>query len=181
MWRFVGFGSQDLEPLSLIDNSLMGQALYYAHRYERAIGELRKSLELDPNFAQTHLFLGWAYEQLGRYDDAITELHRSITFGGESQFAGPLGHALAVSGKRVEAEKVLLQLKQRSTEHYVAPFDIAVVYAGLGARTSAFEWLDKAYEDHSARLTWIKVDPRLDGIRNDPRYHDLLRRMNMPE
>jgi tetratricopeptide (TPR) repeat protein len=173
--------AQELEPLSLIDSSLMGQALYYAHQYERAIAESGKSLELDPNFAQTHLYLGWAYEQLGRYDDAIAEFHKSITFGGESQFAGSLGHALAVSGKRIEAEKLLMQLKERSTEHYVAPFDIAVVYAGLGSRGSTFEWLDKAYEDHSARLTWIKVDPRLDGIRNDPRYHDLLRRMNMPE
>ena len=69
----------------------------------------------------------------------------------------------------------------RSTQHYVAPFDIAVIYAGLGAKTPTFEWLDKAYEDHSTWLSWIKVDPRFDSIRDDPRYRDLLRRMRLPE
>ena len=86
-----------------------------------------------------------------------------------------------MSGKRAEAEKVLATLKEQSTRHYVAPLDIALVYVGLGAKNLTFEWLDKAYEDHSTWLTWIKVDPRFDGIRDDPRYHDLLQRMRLPE
>ena len=86
-----------------------------------------------------------------------------------------------MSGKRGEAEKALATLKARSSERYVAPFDIALIYIGLGARDATFEWLEKAYEDHSTWLGWLKVDPRFDGVRDDPRYGDLLRRMKIPE
>jgi tetratricopeptide (TPR) repeat protein len=174
--------AQEIEPLSLITGANAGRMFYHAHQYDRAIRELGKVLEMDPNFAQTHLFLGWAYEQQARHEDAIEEFQKGLTLsGGESEMVGALGHAYAVAGKRGEAEKVLVDLKERSTQHYVAPFDIAVIYVGLGAKTPTFEWLDKAYEDHSSWLTWIKVDPRFDSIRDDPRYHDLLRRMKLPE
>ena len=94
---------------------------------------------------------------------------------------GALGHAFAVAGKRAEAEKALLTLQERSTRQYVSPLDIAVIYAGLGARDSTFEWLNKAYDDHSTGLAWLKVDPRFDRVRDDLRYRDLLQRMNLPE
>ena len=73
------------------------------------------------------------------------------------------------------------ELKERSAQHYVAPFDMAVIYLGLGAKSSTFEWLEKAYDDHSTWLFLIKVDPRFDTIRDDPRYRDLLQRMRIPE
>jgi serine/threonine protein kinase/Tfp pilus assembly protein PilF len=174
--------AQEIEPLSLIIGAVAGRIFYHARQYDRAIGELGKNLELDPNFAQTHLYLGLAREQQARYVDAIAELHKGLTLSeGESEMAGALGHAYGVSGKREEAEKALVDLKNRSTQHYVAPFDVALVYVGLGAKSSTFDWLDKAFEDHSTWLMWIKVDPRFDGIRDDPRYHDLLRRMRLPE
>jgi tetratricopeptide (TPR) repeat protein len=172
----------ELEPLSLIINTLLAREFYHARDYDRAVEQARKSLELDPNFAQGHLYLGWTYEQQTKYEAAITELRRAFALSdGESEIAGALGHAYAVSGKRIEAENALAALKERSTHQYVAPFDIAVIYAGLGAKTPTFEWLDKAYEDHSHWLVWIRVDPRFDRIRDDPRYHDLLRRMKIPE
>jgi hypothetical protein len=95
--------------------------------------------------------------------------------------AGALGHAYAVSGKQGEAEKTLVALKERSRQHYIAPFDIAVIYVGLGSKDSTFDWLEKAYEDRSTWLTWLKVDPRFDGIRDDARYRNLMRRMGLPE
>jgi Flp pilus assembly protein TadD len=117
--------AQELEPLSLINSSLLGLAFHYGRQYDRAIGELRKSLELDTNFAQTHLFLGWAYEQPARYEDAIAEFQKGLTLSGrESEMFAALGHAYGVSGKRAEAEKVLATLKEQSTRHYVAPLDI---------------------------------------------------------
>jgi Flp pilus assembly protein TadD len=174
--------SQELEPLSLIINSVVGLNFYYTRQSDRAIAELRKSLELDPNFARTHRFLGMAYEQQARYEEAIAEFQRGLALsGGESEIAGALGHTYAVSGKKSEAEKVLADMKEQSTQHYVSPFDIALIYLGRGAKSTAFEWLDKAYEDHSASLGTVKVDPRLDGVRDDPRYHDLLRRLRLPE
>lgn len=115
-------------------------------------------------------------------EEAIAAFHKGLTLsGGESEIAGALGHAYAVSGKRGEAEKALATLKARSRERYVAPFDIALIYIGLGARDATFEWLEKAYEDHSTWLGCLKVDPRFDGVRDDPRYADLLRRMKIPE
>jgi len=172
----------EIEPQSLIISSLMGRVFYQARQYDRAVSELGKSLELGPDFAQAHLYLGWAYEQQGKYEDAIAELQKGLTLsGGESEMAGALGHAYAMAGKRGEAAKALAELKERSTQHYVAPFDIALIYAGLGATNLMFEWLEKAYEDHSFWLVWIKTDPRFDSIRDDPRYRDLLRRMRLPE
>jgi serine/threonine-protein kinase len=173
---------QELEPLSLIISSQVGRRFYYARQYDAAAEELVKTLELDPNFAQTHLYLGWTYEQQGKYEDAIGELQKGLALsGGESEIAGTLGHAYAVSGKRAEAEKLLTTLRERSQQQYVAPFDIALIYVGLASKDATFEWLDKAYDDHSTWLTWIKVDPRFDGIRGDPRYSELLRRMKIPE
>jgi len=123
-----------------------------------------------------------AGDRLGPYEEAIAELQKGLTLsGGESEMAGALGHAYALAGKRGEAEKALVELNERSTQQYVAPFDVAVIYVGLGAMSPTFEWLDKAYEDHSTWLTYIKVDPRFDSIRDDPRYRDLLRRMRLPE
>jgi tetratricopeptide (TPR) repeat protein len=174
--------AREVEPLLLIIGATLGRDFFRARQYDQAIAELGKSLDLDPNFAQAHLYLGWVYEQQKRYEEAIVELQKGVTLsGGESEMAGALGHAYAVSGKRAEAEKALLVLKERSTQHYVAPFDIALIYAGLAAKNSMFEWLEKAYEDHSTWLIFLKVDPRFASLRDDPRYHDLLRRMKLPD
>jgi Flp pilus assembly protein TadD len=160
----------------------MGRLLYYTRQYDQALRQLKASLELAPDFAQTYLHLGWVHEQQGRYEEAISAIQKGFDLsGGESEMAGALGHAYAVAGKRGEAEKLLAALQQRSKQQYVAPFDIALIHLGLGSMNAAFEWLEKAYEDRSTWLTWIKVDPRFDAIRDDARYRDLLRRMKMPE
>jgi hypothetical protein len=86
-----------------------------------------------------------------------------------------------VTDIRASVVKPGVTLRERSAQRYVAPFDIALIYLGLAAKNSTFEWLDKAYEDHSTWLTWLKVDPRFDTIRDDSRYHELLRRMRIPE
>jgi serine/threonine protein kinase/tetratricopeptide (TPR) repeat protein len=172
----------ELEPLSSNHNAQMGRLLYQARRYDQAARQLQESLELDPNYVQTYLYLGWVYEQLGKYEEAIAALQKAFDLsGGESETSGALGHAYAVSGKRREAEAFLVTLKERSKQHYIAPFDVALVYAGLGSKSSTLEWLEKAYDDRSTWLTWIKVDPRFDIVRDDPRYRDLLRRMNLSE
>ena len=173
--------SRDLEPLSFNMNAQHGRVFYHARQYDQAIRELTQSLELDPSYAQTHLYLGWAYEQQRRHEEAIAEIRKGFDLsGGESEMAGALGHAYAVAGKREETEKLLADLKERSTRQYVAPFDVALIYAGLGAKDATFEWLDKAYEDRSSWFTWISVDPRFDVIRDDPRYRELMQRMKLP-
>ncbi len=93
---------------------------------------------------------------------------------------GALGHAYAVSGRKDRAQNLLVELKQLSRRRYVAPFEIAVVYIGLGDKDLTFEWLEKAYRDHSPWLPWLKVDPRFDSLHGDSRYRDLRRRMGLP-
>jgi tetratricopeptide (TPR) repeat protein len=178
----AGRRGRDVEPLSLNHNAQVGRMFYYDRQDEQAARESSATLERDKNYAQTHLYLGWVYEQQGKYEQAIAEIQRGLDLsGGESEVAGALGHPYAISGKRGEAEKLLATLQERSKRQYVAPFDIALIHLGLGNTRAAFEWLDKAYGDRSTWLTWITLDPRFDGIRDDPRDRDLLRRMKIAE
>jgi serine/threonine-protein kinase len=135
---------------------------------------------MDPSFHVTHWMLAMVYEQVGRYEEAITESQKALNLpGGAPSALGVLGHAYALAGKRVEARKVLAELKDLSKRHYVAPFEIALIYAGLGDKALALEWLEMAYEDHSDRFRWIKVWPQFDSLRGEPRFQELLRRMRL--
>ena len=121
-----------------------------------------------------------AYEPVARHEEAIAECEKALSLSaGEPGALGALGHAYAISGKRAEALKALAELKELSKRRYVAPYDLALIYTGLGEKAQALEWLEKAYEDHSQRLTWIKVWPQFDSLRREPRFQNLLRRMGL--
>jgi serine/threonine protein kinase/Flp pilus assembly protein TadD len=170
--------AQEADPLSLVASAVAGQTFYFARRNDQAIEQLRKALELDPNFPLTHWWLGMFYEQAGRYVEAVAEGQKALSLSrGEPGVLGTLGHAYAASGKRAESQKVLAELRDLSKRRYVAPLNVALVYAGLGDKAQALEWLERAYEDHSDRLTWIKYWPLFDSLRAEPRFEDLLRRM----
>ena len=172
--------AQDADPLSLPVSAVAARTFYFARRYDQAIEQLRKTLEMDPTFPLAHWCLGMAYVQVGRHEEAIAEYQKAVSLPrGLPSALGGLGYAYAVSGKRTEAQKVLAELKELSKRRYVPPFAIAVIYVGVGDKAQAFEWLDKAYEDHSLLLTWIKVWPELDSLRGETRFQDLLRRMNL--
>ncbi len=173
--------AEEMEPLSLIIGSLVGRSLYFAQRYDQAIEQLRRVLDMDANFPLAHLFLGMAYEQKGMFEEAIAEFQKGSSLsGGDPRMAGALGHAYAVSGRKDRAQNVLVELKQLSKRRYVAPFEIAVIYIGLADKDLTFQWLEKAYRDHSSWLPWLKVDPRFDSLHGDSRYQDLRRRMGLP-
>jgi serine/threonine-protein kinase len=170
--------AQEADPLSLVASAVAGQTFYFARRNDQAIEELRKALELDPNFPLAHWWLGMFYEQAGRYVEAIAEGQKALSLSrGEPGVLGTLGHAYAASGKRAESQRVLAELRDLSKRRYVAPLNVALVYAGLGDKVQALEWLERAYEDHSDRLAWIKFWPLFDSLRAEPRFEDLLRRM----
>jgi eukaryotic-like serine/threonine-protein kinase len=173
--------AQELDPLSLMSNMLLGRAYLLARQYDQAIDQLQKTLEIDPNFfpARTHLSI--AYIQKKMYNHAIEELSKASEAAGHyDESISLIGYTHAVTGKRAEAMKVVDQLKERSKQRYVSPYLIATIYAGLGDKDQTFEWLQKAYEDRSFRLTFIAVQPEFDNIRPDPRYADLLRKLNLP-
>ncbi len=92
----------------------------------------------------------------------------------------PLGHAYGVSGRKDEARKVLNELKQLTRQKYISAYGMALIYVGLDEKDLAFNWLEQAYEERSFELSAIKAEPRMDGLRSDPRFQDLLRRMGLP-
>jgi serine/threonine protein kinase/tetratricopeptide (TPR) repeat protein len=169
----------EADPLSLPISSVAGRTFYFARRYDQAIEQLRRTLEMDPNFARAHWLLAMACEQAGRHEEAIAEAQKAVSLFGGALALGELGHANAVSGKTAEAHKVLAELKGLSKKRYVAPFHIALIYVGLGDRSQALEWLEEAYQDHSCWFAWIRVWPQFDILRGEPRFQDLLRRMHL--
>ena len=170
--------AQELDPLSLIINSAVARALFFAHRYDEAIEASQKTLELDENFFVARLFLGRSYKEKGMYEQAIAELSRARELsGGISETASLLGYVYAISGKRAEAMKVLVEITELSKQRYVPPYNLAMVYAGLGDKDRAFEWLEKAYEDRNQQLTLINAAPEFESLRSDHRFSRLLHRM----
>jgi TolB-like protein/Flp pilus assembly protein TadD len=174
--------AQELDPLSLIINDNVGEVYGWAHQYDKALEQLRKTLEMDPNFARTHLDLGVTYEYKGMFDEAIAEFQKARELGGENwpELRVPLQHAYEASGYRGYYQEQLRLLKERSKRSYVAPATIAIIYARLGDKESAFTWLEKAQRER-AGLSFIKVEPVYDPIRSDPRFRDLLHRAGLPE
>ncbi len=175
--------AQELEPLSLITNSEVAISFYQARNYDQAIDQFQKTLELDPNFPPPLCFLPAAYEQKGMFEEATAGYQRAITVtkGTFNILAmASLGHVYAVSGRKTEARKILAELQRLSEHSYVPAYVVALIYAGLGEREKAFAWLDKAYEEHSFSLAYIKSEPRFDPLRSDPHFADLLRRIGLP-
>jgi tetratricopeptide (TPR) repeat protein len=175
--------SQQLDPFSSLANFIVGSALVFTRQWDPAIDQLRSAKELDPSFWFAPCFLGRAYEHKGRVPEAIAEFQLSLELEKENpEIWSALGHAYALSGNRIEAQKVLDHLKGLSAASYVAPFDFAVIYAGLGEKDQAIAWLNRAYAERSYYVpVYLPTDARLDNLRLDTRFADLLRRVGLPE
>jgi TolB-like protein/DNA-binding winged helix-turn-helix (wHTH) protein/Tfp pilus assembly protein PilF len=171
--------AQELDPLSLELGADIGRALYISRQYDRAIEQFQKTIEMDPNFAPAHTRLGLAYLAKGMYEEAIAEYEKAKAIDERSRRAANLGYAYGVAGKKDEALKVLDELKERAKQADVSPYDFALIYMGLGDKDQAFVWLEKTYEERPDILEYIKLDPKFDSLRSDPRFTDLLRRMKL--
>ena len=172
----------ELDPLSLITNADVGLAFYMARQYDQAIEQCGKTLEMDPHFIVAHECLGRAYLQKRMFEEAISEFQKTVTLSqGKARFIAFLGEAYGMSGKMDEALGLLEELKKRSSQRYVSAYDIARIHLALGKKDHTLDWLKKAYEERVGYLAWLNVDPAFDPLRPDPRFQDLLRRMNFPE
>jgi serine/threonine-protein kinase len=172
----------ELDPLSLVGNRELGFTFYMARQYDQAIEQFRKTLELDPNFTLTREFLGSAYLQKNMHMEALAEFQEALANSPDNMFTlSELGYAYAKSGRKAEAQKVLDQLNELSKRKFVPAISAVIIYVGLGEKDKAFEWLEKAYEDRSlgGPLASLKVDPLFDPLHSDPRFTDLLRRVNL--
>jgi TolB-like protein/DNA-binding winged helix-turn-helix (wHTH) protein/Tfp pilus assembly protein PilF len=171
----------ELDPLSLDYNDDLGFEFFLARRYDQAIEQEAKTLELDPKDIVAYYFRGVAYLKKSMPKEAMAEFEKAVAISSDDLAAlTGLGYGFAVTGRRAEAQKVLDRLSELSKQEYVSAVWMAKIYAGLGEKDKAFEWLEKAYEDRSvASVGFIKMNPMLDPLRSDPRYVDLLRRTNL--
>jgi DNA-binding winged helix-turn-helix (wHTH) protein/TolB-like protein/Tfp pilus assembly protein PilF len=171
--------AQELDPLSLIINESLGSRLYFARQYDRALTQLRKTVEIDQNFAPAHHTLGATYLQLGMTNEALKELERARQLDNNAWVVASLGHAYALSGRSGEALKLLAELKERSRQARLPPEEVARVYVGLGDRAQALAWLERAYEEHSDHLAFAQVDPAFESLRSDPRFVKIFQRVGL--
>ena len=188
---FIGRRAEALAEITKINqldsgpsSAMAESAAYYELRdYPSLIEASRRGVLSDPNDSSQHYFLGVGYEGTGKLLDAISEYQKAIEMSDGDQ--GPtvsLAHAYLAVGKRAEGENILRDLERKSKSAHVSPYTTATIYAGLGEKDKAFEFLEKAYQERSLDISWhIKADLRIDNLRSDPRFQDLVRRVGYPQ
>jgi tetratricopeptide (TPR) repeat protein len=171
----------ELDPVSLGNNVDLGQEFFLARQYDQAIEQEGKVLDLDPNNILAFYFRGVAYSKKSMLKEGMAEFEKAVAIAPANELAlTGLGYGYAVTGRRAEALRVLDKLNELSKQKYVSAVWMAKIYAGLEEKDEAFEWLEKAYEDHSiVSVGCVKTNPMFDPLRGDPRFADLLRRTNL--
>jgi DNA-binding winged helix-turn-helix (wHTH) protein/Tfp pilus assembly protein PilF len=156
----------------------LGDSFYFARQYDQAVEQYRRAVSVAPKMYWSRLMLGSAYVQQGKFSEAFVELQQARRLNDSPQVLAALGHAYAAAGQRAEAQQVLAELQTLAQRKYVSPYDVATIYAALGEKEQAFDWLEKAYADRCGWLAWwLKVDPKFDSLRADERFTALLRRI----
>ena len=174
--------AQELDPLSLIINSCDGWVSFFAHEFERSVTELRRSQALDPTFMISRLWCGWSLVELGRMDEALIDLRAAVRISDRSpESLASLSYAQARAGLADEARATLAELEGMASRHFVSGYLIALAKIGLGEHDEAFAGLERAFEQRAHWVTFMRVDPRLDPLRSDPRFAQLEQRLQMPE
>jgi tetratricopeptide (TPR) repeat protein len=159
-------------------------AVYYQLRdYQSLVQAGRMGVASYPKEWVEHYTLGVGYEGTGKLLEAISEYQKAIEISnGDHDATASLAHAFAVIGRRAEAEKILHDFERKSKSAYVSPYMMATIYAGLGDKDKAFEFLERAYQERSLDISWhLKADLRIDNLRSDPRFQDLVRRVGYPQ
>lgn len=169
----------ELDPISCVYIGFFGLILYRARRFDEAIAQCHKALEINPNYANALWFLALSLEQKGQLAESIEKFEKAFSHGAGPPCRALLGRAYALAGERAKAESILEELKTLSHQQYISPFDIAVVYAGLGNLTTTFQLLEQAYQQRVFRIIELTF-PMFDNLRPDPRWQDLVRRIGLP-
>jgi tetratricopeptide (TPR) repeat protein len=173
--------ARELDPLSLVINRNLGQICIFARRYEDADAALKRTIEMAPDFPESHVLLGEAYSHLGMKEEAIAEFERELELSGGF---GPgidtrIGSAYVRLGMREEAEQVLSRLAVHAEESFVKPSDLAEILFSLGETDRAFECLEQAFEQKDKGVLGLKAYPVYDGVRTDPRFRAFLARLGL--
>jgi len=170
------------DPLSVNSNANLALVNYYARHYDEAIEQCRKTLELEPNFFYATLYTGWAYGQQGKYEAAIAELNKMRDLReGFVPATSELGYVYAISGRRAEAQKLVKELQERATHEFIDPYYVAIIYLGLDDQEQTFAWLNRAHQERSSWLLWMRVEPKFDRLRSDARFAELVQRVGLAQ
>lgn len=171
----------ELSPLSLIINTNLAHAYYFARDYDRAIAICRQAIALDPNFPNAHADLGRALLLKGQADEAVRTLETAVRLdAGPVNGLGRLGYAYAVAGRTADARRILQEVLAPPSGRIVSPLAAALVHLGLGGKQEALRWLARAVDERATYVASIQVDPMFDPLRRDARFTALLARMNLP-
>jgi tetratricopeptide (TPR) repeat protein len=172
----------ELDPLTLTTSLQLGWTYVMARDYDESIAQLKKTLEFDTTFAGTHMQLAWNYVKLGRFAEATRECATALRAASSpddqvllASCAWVYGHA----GRRADALQLLQQLLDIAQRRWVDPYNVALVYDGLGDVDRGIEWLRRAIKERSSAIGWLKNDPFLDGLRTDPRFPALLEEVGL--
>ena len=170
------------DPVSLVSVAAVGWGLYFARRYDQAIEELRKTVDLDPNFYVVYLYLGRTYLQKQMYEEGVKAFCRALSLNpGDTGITAETAYVHAVRGEPEKARELLNELTANAKHKYVSPYWLALVHIALGNVDQTFTFLEQAYEECSGYLFWLNVEPRFDCLRGDARFVDLLRRIGFAE
>jgi DNA-binding winged helix-turn-helix (wHTH) protein/TolB-like protein/Tfp pilus assembly protein PilF len=172
----------DLDPVTPFTANAVGWSYFYAHQYDQAIECYKKALELDANFVNAYLDLGNVYYQKGMYDEAVAAWlkHRSLT-GGQPETIALLKQAYATGGIKGYWQKDLDLANEQLKQGRVGGWRMARIYTELGDKDQAFAWLNRAYEERTSLMIFLKVVPFFESLHSDPRFADLLRRIGLPQ
>jgi len=170
--------AHELDPLSVVSWVSLGRRYYFARDYDRAIEEYHKVLEMFPDSEYVRVHLALALSQKGLHDEAIEVFSKIETI---TSWHWYLGYIYAAAGKKEKALEVLQYYMELSKKQFVWPSNFTFIYAGLNEKDKAFEWLEKTYQEGEAWLDLLQVEPMYDNLRSDPRFQDILDRMNFPD
>jgi len=171
--------AQELDPLSLIINTTMGWQFYVAGRNENAVEQLRKVLDIDPKFSPARRILEEVYAHMGKHKEAVAEREKALSLSGGPELAASIEEDFTKSGYKGVLQSWLEGLTELSKHSYVSSYSIAESYMRMDQKQKAFEWLEKAYEEHDSGLVSLAVEPMFENIRPDPRFKEILRRMKL--
>jgi tetratricopeptide (TPR) repeat protein len=149
-------------------------------RYDEALKKLEEALGMDPHHYPTHYALGIVHGQKRNFSEAVEKFEQAIQINYSPVIMGALGYVYAAFGNLDKAQRILEELQRQRTERYVSAYAVALVYAGLAEYDLAFEWLGMACDDRDDQLSWgLGIDPRLDDLRSDQRYVQLMKRIGL--
>ncbi len=169
----------ELDPISVGLHQNLGETLYYARQYDESIKASLEIIEMDSVFPQAHMFLGMAYAAKGMTEEAVKALdrEREISGGKKPEIESWIGSAYALAGQKDRARKIYSSMVEQSDSKFVSPFPLACICFVLGDVEKGFEWLAKGYEQRDPRMSFLRVHPACDSVRNDPRYRDLVKKI----